>query len=282
LDIAIGLSGYDFKSASLPQLADIAVDVGADALELWPGNISGLGFREIRRVVKKRGLTTACINASAEYRVHGPIDLREIRRHLLSCVELADAVGAALVNVYVGPTDDDQLARTMHALEPVLAAAEQANVSLVVENHFDNRNEDPECRALARTPEGVFSLWRASGGRLGNTFDPANFLIAGVEPFPFAYCIVRDAMRYVHIKGVTRLHGNNQNHLTDSHQGSFGVVAAGGGAINYSGLLGALIESGFDGVLMVEPHVAERDALESASETITYLHRELTALSSQA
>ncbi len=41
-------------------------------------------------------------------------------------------------------------------------------------------------------------------GRLGCVFDPANFILCGVEPFPYAYDILKKHITYMHIKDALR------------------------------------------------------------------------------
>ncbi|MGN1345851.1 MAG: sugar phosphate isomerase/epimerase family protein [Eubacteriales bacterium] len=78
-------------------------------------------------------------------------------------------------------------------------------------------------------------------GRLGCVFDPANFILCGVEPFPYAYNILKRHITYMHIKDALR-------------NGT--IVPAGQGVGGIPELL-AMINMTHTGdfILTVEPHL---------------------------
>lgn len=73
------------------------------------------------------------------------------------------------------------------------------------------------------------------------TFDPANFVQCNVEPYPHAYNLLKDYIKYVHIKDALFKDGV--------------VTPAGEGDGNVEKLLVSLYNKGFDGFASIEPHL---------------------------
>jgi len=73
------------------------------------------------------------------------------------------------------------------------------------------------------------------------TFDPANFIQCGVVPYPDAYELLKDYIKYVHIK--------------DAKFDGGVVTPVGQGDGRVEELLKSLYEGGFEGFLSIEPHL---------------------------
>ncbi|HVA92711.1 MAG TPA: sugar phosphate isomerase/epimerase, partial [Chloroflexota bacterium] len=114
------------------------------------------------------------------------------------------------------------------------ARARAAGVTLIHENEKDIYGD-----TIARCVDLLTSV-RDSGW--GAALDPANFIQCGEEPFPAAYEALAPWIRYVHVKDALA---------------SGMVTVAGEGLSNWSALLARLREDGYDGVLSLEPHLAE-------------------------
>ena len=80
--------------------------------------------------------------------------------------------------------------------------------------------------------------------------DPANFVVCGQVPFPDAYDALRSWVRYVHVKDV-RADG--------------ALAPAGEGVARWPDLLQRLRQDGYDGVLSLEPHLAEAGQFQGVS-----------------
>lgn len=52
--------------------------------------------------------------------------------------------------------------------------------------------------------ERCLDLMKEFDGRLGCVFDPANFILCGVEPFPYAYDLLKTHITYMHIKDALK------------------------------------------------------------------------------
>jgi sugar phosphate isomerase/epimerase len=73
------------------------------------------------------------------------------------------------------------------------------------------------------------------------TFDPANFVQCGVQPYPDAFQLLHQHIAYMHIKDA-----REKDHM---------VVPAGEGDGHVAEILSALAQSGFQGFLSIEPHL---------------------------
>jgi 3-dehydroshikimate dehydratase len=80
--------------------------------------------------------------------------------------------------------------------------------------------------------------------------DPANFVVCGQVPYPDAYDALRSWVRYVHVKDV-RADG--------------ALAPAGEGVARWPDLLQRLRQDGYDGVLSLEPHLAEAGQYQGVS-----------------
>src|SRR5437588_5496625 len=80
--------------------------------------------------------------------------------------------------------------------------------------------------------------------------DPANFVVCGQVPYPDAYDALRSWVQYIHVKDV-RADG--------------ALAPAGEGVARWPDLLQRLRQDGYDGVLSLEPHLAEAGQYQGVS-----------------
>jgi sugar phosphate isomerase/epimerase len=80
--------------------------------------------------------------------------------------------------------------------------------------------------------------------------DPANFVVCGQVPYPDAYDALCSWVRYIHVKDV-RADG--------------ALAPAGEGVARWPDLLQRLRQDGYDGVLSLEPHLAEAGQYQGVS-----------------
>jgi sugar phosphate isomerase/epimerase len=109
-------------------------------------------------------------------------------------------------------------------------------------------------------PERVRATVEAVGSpAFGTQYDPCNYYHAYAEPYPGAYEVLKDHIRYVHLKGgicydarwcVTQgslMRGRNDQYI--------GYVPIPQSAFNADAILQRLAHDGYDGYLTLEPHV---------------------------
>ncbi len=136
-------------------------------------------------------------------------------------------------------------------LETFQRAAEQvrrAGLQLVIE---------VEDGFWADTGANTAALLRAvNHPALGVNWDPGNAIVAGDIPYPEGYGAVRDYVRHVHFKDVTRVNGVFQYTVE--------------GEIDWGGQIRALAADGYDGCISVETHMQPK--VSSARAMLKRLH----------
>ncbi|MDB5075259.1 MAG: Xylose isomerase domain protein barrel [Chloroflexi bacterium] len=137
-----------------------------------------------------------------------------------------------------GPTPGADMAPyrdvVLHHLHELTARARAADITLLHENEKGIYGD-----TIARCVDLLQSI---ADPNFAAILDPANFIQCGETPFPDAYEAIVPWLRNVHVKDA----------LADGT-----VVAAGEGIATWPSLLLRLRESGYNGFLSLEPHLAE-------------------------
>ncbi len=126
---------------------------------------------------------------------------------------------------------DEVLARYTKYLE----IAKGSRITLLHENEKDIYGDTPErCLDLLKTLNCPY---------LFATFDPANFIQCGIQAFPHAFDLLRPYIKYIHIKDALMASGE--------------VVPAGAGDGKIKEVISRLKNTGYEGFLSLEPHLAD-------------------------
>jgi len=100
---------------------------------------------------------------------------------------------------------------------------------------------------------------------VGLCIDPAHLVIRGSDPVDILR-IYSDAVRYVHFKDcrgdVTHLEGNARY---------LSFCELGAGLVDLQGMTGVLLESGYDGLVIIELDASEKTGEESCHESVAYI-----------
>lgn len=117
----------------------------------------------------------------------------ELTRH---CAELAHILGTPRMRVfsfYIPDTSDiaPYRSQVMDRMGRMLDVAKAEGVVLCHEN---------EKGIYGEKTEGCLDIQRTFGGEYKCIFDPANFIQAGVEPYPEAFSALGESVYYMHIK----------------------------------------------------------------------------------
>lgn len=230
---------------------EIAPDLDAQAAVLLRHGIDhldlrGVGGRNVteltddeavalRAAVHRHGLAVATV-ASSIGKEPADTHLSDLRRRILRAAAVADLLETDLVRVFgfFPPGDGgDWRESSLRCLQVLASCARETGVTLLLENEGGTR---------ADTAEHAVDLLSSLGDdHVRAAFDPANALRCGETPYPDGYARVRPWLRQVHVKDV-------------DEEGR--VVPAGFGTAGWQGLLAALREDGFEGIVSLEPHLA--------------------------
>lgn len=223
---------------------------------------NGIGYMEVRGV---DGTPVAQISEEEAVLLHGKLEKAGIS---------VSAVGSPIGKIGIKDDFGEHIALFRHvcAIAHILGAQR-----IRVFSFFMPEGEDPEkyrCEVISRmrtlcdiakeegvvlchenekniygdTPERCLELYEAMGGDMKCVFDHANFISCGVEPFPYAYNMLKSTLSHMHIKDA------------DSAKE---MVPAGEGVGRIPETIAALagdVQDGF--ILTLEPHLMTFDGLQ--------------------
>ena len=262
----IAISGTELDEfESISELIHCAQELEISFVELWyPRNTAKAGLDQTLTLIAEAELQIACVATGSElYRKGGSLEDQAL---LMEAIELAQRVGAPYVNTYFGYNDvqDDATAIAIYKtyLEPCLELAIDRGVIIVLENEFNAFGVDNAASDITRRPLSLRRLFEeVSSPAFRLNFDACNFYCAGVEPYPYAYELLRPFIAYCHLKDGCRY----DTHLAainpmlgwklyTDFDNQYITRPMGEGAIPWTNLLSRLGTDGYDGFLMLEPH----------------------------
>lgn len=170
-------------------------DIALDTLPAVRGKLTDAGLRPV------------CISTFVE--MNRPGLAVHFAPLIVESVRVAADLGVPMVNTYFGPnaflSQKQQVEAYLRNIAPCVVEAERHGVTLLLENGWDWYGEDPAHTELTRRAEWLLTLMnRVDSPQLRLTFDASNFLLAGEEPYPHAFEILKNYIGYVHVKDATR------------------------------------------------------------------------------
>ena len=274
------------RTHTLSEIIDILQTFEVDAMELWPRNVpGGEGDEEEQRYERKdvagtarllaaRGMSAACVTLGFD--ILGRCAERGTSygtEALQGAVDAAAALGAPIVNCYLAGLSP---ALFVAAMQPAAEYAGTAGVTIVIENEaHDDSGPAASVRAIVE---------EVGSPHFGTQYDPCNYYHANEEPYPAAYETLKDAIRYVHLKGGC--HYDPVNRPDDAKGGTMrgsagrfiGYTAIADGAVNADGVLRRLAHDGYSGYVTLEPHVPPARAEELYRRDVPYVRERIRAL----
>lgn len=263
---------------SLDVLAGYADNCHTNAIELWhPKNVLLQSWETTCAVLQDRKLETACVATASElYRGGG-----SVRDQALLClaIEMAAQLNAPCVNTYFGTASsrDDRhaIATYQDYLEPCLELAEKLDVTICLENECCATSADPAKSNITTRPQSLLQLFEeVDHPRFRLCLNPVNFYKAGVEPFPYAYDLLRRHVGYVRVNDIRALHPVGAERPA-GEKSRFVGCPVGQGAINWSGLIRRLEAASYEGYLCIDPQPAAGNRGVSFLQSARYLHSQL-------
>jgi len=240
------LSGFaDEISPSLDEQLAVLGTESISHLELrsvWGTNVADLDDGQVatlRRALGEAGVHVSAIGSPiGKIRVDAPLppELERMRR----VADIAPELGTAIVRVFSffippGEPPERHRQRVIDRMGALAQLAEERGLVLAHENEKEIYGDIPQRCADLITAVGSPAL-RA-------TFDAANFVQCGVQPHTEGYGLLRPYLVYLQIKDAVAATGE--------------VVPAGQGDGQVRETLTALADSGFEGYLSLEPHLAQ-------------------------
>ncbi|MCE7988599.1 MAG: sugar phosphate isomerase/epimerase [Caldilinea sp. CFX5] len=279
----LAVSSYEFKTLSFLELLRLLKTLEVGYLELWPESVANESLADAQRLLDEFGIQVSCVSARSQYRLNSE-DVAQAQGAIFKALDLASALGARYVTTYLGGNPTRNFYTTLQLyrrnLQPCLAEAASRGMTILLENMFDNRGEDPGGTMPARHAGGMRAICEAiQSPHFGVTYDPANFYIAGGEPFPLPFDLFGKWVANVHIKDAKRyvewLHGDRQSLplWTDSSNGPFLSVPVGQGALPWARILRHLRTVTFPGFLTVDILTTPATYADAYRESVAEIRR---------
>lgn len=256
-------------------------------LELWPLNCVTTEGRQAdlrlfrdrdlartKEILDRHGIQVCCVSFGGAFDPALAADAELYAEELTRAVEAADFFGAALVNHYChlishSDTVDGTLLDWYYL--KALKRAEELGITLVLEN---------EAHDMVRTPERMKeAVTHFHSSHFKTNYDATNYFQASCEAFPAAYDILKEDIRYVHIKNGCIYRGT-PGQVEEWVGGELSGVFAPGriyytlaedGTVNISGILARLKRDGYEGFCTLEPHTTRQQALAYYEPELRYL-----------
>jgi len=249
----------DEISQDLAHSLAVAREMNLDGVELrssWGKNIVDFSDSEVDKTLNllQRFELTAVAISSPLFKVHRPgaggivtgdtfmAEGKSPEDHLdmiPRLIELAGKFSAPVVRCFSfwreATVGQETLRDISRYLSRALEIFKGSGVTVALENeHETNLGTAASCRPVLERlgPEGLGFVW-----------DPGNALVAGENPYPDGYELVKEFIVHVHLKDL-RL----------DPSGKPVWLPIGEGAIDYAGQLKALLDDGYTGYLSLETH----------------------------
>ena len=272
-----------FLTACLPtrpldDIAAWAATNGFEALEVaaWPNlgdrpftathlDVDGFGQREADATLElfaRHGLTCSSI-AYYDNNLHpNPTERQAVHDHVARCIDAAALIGCSTVGTFVGRDASRSVAENLadagEVFKPLVDQAGAAGVKLIIENCvMEGWHPDGYPGNLAYSPE--LWEWMFSIGLYLN-YDPSHLLWMGIDPIeavkPYVDRVPHAQAKDIQLDPAARNRYGWPGRAVDRPDpwdvGWWRYRVPGRGQVDWSGLLDALYEGGFDGVLSVE------------------------------
>ncbi len=237
------LSGFgDEISPDLATQLEVMESVGIKYLELRGikgKNVLELSKEEIeeaKQILKESNFKISAIGSPiGKIKISDDFvsDLERLKR----AMSLADVFGTKYIRIfsYYLPEEShpSYSKEVIRRIKEMTEISQKENIILLLENEDD---------IYGNTPGSCLQILESiNSPSLRFTFDPANFVMAGVKPYKEAFPKMLRYIEYLHIKDVR---------FSDK-----AVVPAGEGDAEIKEILEELKEKNFDGFLSLEPHL---------------------------
>jgi sugar phosphate isomerase/epimerase len=244
--VSVVLSGFADEISADPaeQLATLAAE-SIRYLELrsaWSVNVADFTAGQVgafRDALDRAGVRVSAIGSPiGKIPLEAPLgpELDRLRR----IADIAAELGTSIVRVFSfflppGEPPGRHRQRVIDQMAALAAIAAERGLVLAHENEKEIYGDTAErCHDL---------ITAVDSPALRATFDAANFVQCGVRPFSEAYHLLRPYLVYLQVKDAVAATGDN--------------VPAGHGDGQIRPTLAALRDSGFEGFVSIEPHLAQ-------------------------
>ena len=251
---------------------------------LW--NFTKHDVPHIQELIRRHDVDISCVHSLTQLnRPSTPEEIEKERDQLLDAIDIAAQFDARLVACNFGQNasrdQNTAIAACKSNYESCFKAAADLGVTIVVENTCSANVGDE----ITTTVQGILKLLDEVGSTSFKLhFDPGNLQSVGEEAYPYAYELLKEHIRLIHLKDVVKYDSCESYHRraesarkligTDSVQ--YVTVPVGQGEVNLDGLVRSLVRDGYKGFLDVEPHTVEDRLDEFYLEGMKFISKHLS------
>ncbi len=288
----LGISGQALsKVNTLQEILTILNRFDVENIELWGDNVPFISGKDgyddgyidkdaqlVAKMAEKHGVHIGCVTFGGAFdETLFKVDPSVYSDQLVETVRFAKKVGAEVVNHYCFHISMDEhvdIERIKRYMSPAIEEAERLCIPLALEN---------EAHDSTASPEQMKFILESIGSRyFGTNFDATNYYHAGCEGFPFGYDLLKDYIKYVHIKNGCIYKEETHSGLDGKGTPMSGLLdgktifypTLGEGAVNIAGLLARLERDGYNGLVTLEPHVSPSSVEAYYEKEIAFLRKE--------
>ena len=158
-------------------------------------DLSEYDVKEYKKILDANGVRASSIGSPIG-KINLADDFAEHIERTKSCLQNAAVLEATRMRVFSfylreGETREEARGEVIEKLGKLCDVAGEFGVTLCHENEANIYGEDAD---------HCLDLFKSLDGKLKCVFDMGNFVLDGVEPFPYAYNLLRDYIEYFHIK----------------------------------------------------------------------------------
>ena len=207
--IKLAISGQQLGSQgkSLREILEVLSKFSVSWIELWGFNIArGRGgkitdedLKYTAEILDEYKVGVACVTNGGAFSKKMAENPEVYIASMKETIRAAKELGASIVNCYCyyfALGHDADIKPFVKVMEPIVKYAERMDLTIVLEN---------EAHDASGKPEGMLKILKALNSEHFKTnFDVTNYYHASVEPFPYAYELLKDHIAYVHMKNGCR------------------------------------------------------------------------------
>jgi len=279
----IAFSSTEIPDKPVEEVIEWAQKYEINYLELWLNfNFLKEETKKVVKLLSQKKTKLACLSTWTPLNESIEKEELENRKKIISeSIEVAYDLGAKYVNTYFGAhpqrTTDHAIKFYRENILPCVELAEKKGVTILLENEFHPDGNEPTRKAnnVLKIIEAVNSSY------FRVNFDPCNFYIAGEEPYPYAYEVLKKYIEYIHLKDAVKYDKNLHREYPekkiwrDKEGGIFVCVPLGEGEIKYQDFLSQLQKDGYSGFLTLEPHLPVQMLNEGYKKAMDYLRKKI-------
>jgi sugar phosphate isomerase/epimerase len=274
------------SSDNLEGCLRLTKEFGLSNIELWSTNMdvleeghskfvySGKDIDAAEKLLKEYGINVCCLTFGGGLDREFAKDHDLFAKEFVYAVEVAHRLGAKVMNhyadeVFEGKSYDYAVLDKIWI--PAIKKAEELGIVLCLEN------EATDFTSIPLTHKEVIDHFNSPSFK--SNYDPTNYYHSSFEPYPYAYEVLKDDIKYVHFKNACIYREEycpdelwKGTPMTGLREGELlYYMSAGEGAVPIDAIARRLNADGYKGYVSLEPHTERERAIDCIKKEVKFL-----------